>query len=147
MHLNPIVRGYPMSFLDFFCHKSLNYDTYSDVPVHLLTEPLPPSVYCSFHTLPPFYPSSLLCLSFSAGSVDVREKGKPHACSARWCLLRYPRFTCMHAHTHTLILLCNMMSEAVQCYFCTKPLMSSCSFLLLHCTHTVSHWRLFLIDR
>lgn len=54
-----------------------------------------------FYTLPPFYPSFLLCLSFSAGSVDVREKGKPHACSARWCLLRYPRFTCMHAHTHT----------------------------------------------
>lgn len=60
-----------------------------------------------------FYPSFLLCLSFSAGSVDVREKGKPHACSARWCLLRYPPFS--HTHTHTLILPCKTMTEAVLC--------------------------------
>lgn len=41
-----------------------------------------------------------LSLSLSAGCVHVCEEGKPHACSARWCLLlRYPP---CEGLTHTL---------------------------------------------
>lgn len=49
-----------------------------------------------------------LSLSLSAGCVHVCEEGKPHACSARWCLLlRYPPCEGLtHTHSHAVSRLC-----------------------------------------
>ncbi len=50
-----------------------------------------------------------LSLSLSAGYVHVSEKGKPHACSARWCLLlRYlpRRGLNTHTYTHEYLYIC-----------------------------------------
>lgn len=50
--------------------------------------------------------SQYLSRSLSAGWVHVHEEGKPHACSARWCLLlRYPPCEGINTHTATHLFL------------------------------------------
>lgn len=65
--------------------------------------------------------SCFVAFSLSAGCVYVREKGKPHACSARWHLLR-----CLHFYTSTYVSITVWMVVTALC----RHFSTSCSSFL-----------------